>query len=400
MAASVRTVAWILLGCALAACARQHQAGNLPAAEPATALAQPSLEDFWEGRAVFHMDMLDTGLPMGESDTVALPDGTLRSYVHASNPSLGVVDQCGDPVPFPGCVVVFSSRDGGRTFAPETDASGVATCLLPCRSCPCESRRDHIDQQQYPRVSPPGPAVSAPWVMVYEYRGSIFLALSQEGMEWSDRAEVPQTGIWKTWLMPCRAEERIGPHPNAPDQYDCLVGSPPGVHVDVDEGNGDAEVYVFAGLGQNPGAMGCYRGTLGSPAALLRKCDHNPLFVGNPAYGPLEAAGAEANAHFDFRTISSADVIRVGQRAYMLYEGVRGPAPGAAGDTQFGLGLARSATEAIDGPWEKYAGNPILVELPGNVGVGHADVIVHEGVTWLYTSLDGEVRSRLRLGWK
>ncbi len=70
-----------------------------------------------------------------------------------------------------------------------------------------------------------------------------------------------------------------------------------------------------------------------------------------------------------------------------------------AGDTQFTLGLARSVTAAIDGPWETYPGNPILVDLPGNVGVGHADVLVHEGLTWLYTSLDGEMRSRLLLVW-
>ena len=34
------------------------------------------------------------------------------------------------------------------------------------------------------------------------------------------------------------------------------------------------------------------------------------------------------------------------------------------------LGLARSVTGDIDGAWEKYAGNPILVDLPGNVGLG------------------------------
>ncbi len=57
-------------------------------------------------------------------------------------------------------------------------------------------------------------------------------------------------------------------------------------------------------------------------------------------------------------------------------------------------------TGQIDGPWETYPGNPILVDLPGNVGVGHADLIVIQGQTLLYTSLDGQKRSRLALVWK
>jgi hypothetical protein len=84
----------------------------------------------------------------------------------------------------------------------------------------------------------------------------------------------------------------------------------------------------------------------------------------------------------------------------MFYEGVRGPRAGDGGDTQFLLGLARSATPPLDGEWELYPHNPILLDLPGNVGVGHADVIVAEDITYLYTSLDGQVRSRLRLVWE
>ena len=67
---------------------------------------------------------------------------------------------------------------------------------------------------------------------------------------------------------------------------------------------------------------------------------------------------------------------------------------------QFALGLARAATKAIDGPWEVYPGNPILVDMPGNVGVGHADVVVIDGETVLFTSLDGAQRSRLVLRWR
>jgi len=53
----------------------------------------------------------------------------------------------------------------------------------------------------------------------------------------------------------------------------------------------------------------------------------------------------------------------------------------------------------VDGAWEKYPGNPILVDLPGNIGVGHADLVVLDGRTYLYTSLDGVTRSRLMLIW-
>jgi beta-xylosidase len=106
------------------------------------------------------------------------------------------------------------------------------------------------------------------------------------------------------------------------------------------------------------------------------------------------------NPYFDFRTLSSAEVIRIDDRYYMLYEGVRGPGPGDPGDSQFGLGLARSLTDRFDGPWEKHPANPILVDLPGNIGLGHADLVIIDGQTVLYTALEEDVRSRLALEWK
>lgn len=39
-------------------------------------LPPPTLEDFWEGRAEWIVDIMDVGLPMGESDTVSLGDDT------------------------------------------------------------------------------------------------------------------------------------------------------------------------------------------------------------------------------------------------------------------------------------------------------------------------------------
>lgn len=48
---------------------------------------------------------------------------------------------------------------------------------------------------------------------------------------------------------------------------------------------------------------------------------------------------------------------------------------------------------------EKYPGNPILVDLPGNIGLGHADRVVIDGRTVLYTALQPDQRSRLDLIW-
>jgi beta-xylosidase len=55
---------------------------------------------------------------------------------------------------------------------------------------------------------------------------------------------------------------------------------------------------------------------------------------------------------------------------------------------------------AIDGPWERYAGNPIIMDLPGNVGVGHADLVVVDNATWLYTSTSSFTRGRYVLVWR
>jgi beta-xylosidase len=104
--------------------------------------------------------------------------------------------------------------------------------------------------------------------------------------------------------------------------------------------------------------------------------------------------GPEADPYFEFRTISSADIIRVGSRYYMTYEGVRGPSCYTVVDDQFGLGLARSLGPALDGPWEKFPGNPIISSLPGNVGIGHADILVAGDATYLYTSTSDTTRGR------
>jgi hypothetical protein len=231
-------------------------------------------------------------------------------------------------------------------------------------------------------------------VLVYEYLGRVMLRRSEDGLNWSSPQRVDDTGIWKLWLEDCPPEERIGEHPYVRYDYECLAGGPPGVYVE------DGTVYVFLAVGQNPGGMGCYKGRLNGSAQRYKRCEHNPLFVGRNEYGPLEEKGPETNPYFDFRTISSAEILRIDERYYMLYEGVRGPGRGDAGDSQFGLGLARSLTSRIDGPWEKYPANPILVDLPGNIGLGHADLVVIDGQTVLYTALEKDRRSRLSLVWK
>ena len=347
--------------------------------------SQPTLADYWEGQAEFVADVRDTGLPMGESDTLVMPNGEFWSYVHASQRSAGAVDRCGNPVEFPGCVVIYRSVDGGRAFRHDLPP----VCLFTCEQCPCDSERDHIDQQQYPRIYRDRDTT----IMVYEYRARVMLRRSADGLAWSQAEELPFSGIWPLALRSCPAAEQVGPHPYAAHQYDCLAGGPPGLYLE------NGWMHVFMASGQNPGGLGCYYGAVDAPALRLRKCSYNPLFRGAAEYGPLRA-GADANTYFDFRTISSAEVQHIGDRYYALYEGIRGPGPDDAGDSQFGLGLARSTTNRIDTPWEKYPHNPLLTGLPGNIGLGHADLVEVDGRTVLYTSLDGLVRSRLVLAWK
>ena len=300
------------------------------------------------------------------------------------------VNQCGAPVAFPGCLVIYRSGDRGRTFA----HADPPICQIACQQCPCDDEVDHVRQQQYPRVFFDGSVLS----LVYEYLGRVMLRRSSDGLTWSAPEHVADTVVWNLWYRDCPTEERIGRHPHAPFDYECLAGGPPGLYVE------DDKLYIFVAQGQNPGALGCYVAPVDAAGNAFQPCSHNPLIMGASDYGPLTEKGPATNAYFDFRTISSADVQKLGEgeaaRYYVLYEGVRGPGPGDPGDTQFGLGLARSLTNRIDGAWEKFPGNPILVDLPGNIGVGHGDVVVIGGETYLYTSLDGVKRSRLRLVWQ
>ena len=356
--------------------------------EPPAGAPHPTLADFWEGRAAWQLDIFDVGLPVGESDTLIGPDGRLWSYLHASYPSARIVDQWGEAAPFPGCVTLWVSADGGRSFHPF-----APQCLIQCRDKPCASEADQVEQQQYPRVAR---ADSGRWVMVYEWGARTVLRTSADGLNWSAPAMVQGTGQWRSDPLDCRPFEAVGAHPfvDSAQEYNCLIGGPPGLYVEGDQ------LYVFVGLGKNPGRMACFVGLMRRGAAGLRRCNTDVLFQGSDVYGPLDVTGAEVNPYFDFRIISSADVLLVNDRYYMAYEGVRGPSAPGAGDTQFNLGFARSLGAWIDGPWEKYPGNPALMDAPGNVGVGHADLIVLDGVTYLYTATSAVTRGRYVLTWR
>lgn len=359
--------------------------GNLVVEDEPGQNGHPTLEHFWNGSAHFVLNVRATGLPMGESETVVLSTGELWSFVHASSRSAGVVDSCGAPVPFPGCTVIYKSRDKGNSFSLERPV-----CQFRCSRCPCSEEKDHINQQQYPRVAYDGQFLH----LAYEFGAMIFHRKSRNGLTWSEASQVPWTGVWYRSLRPCPPHTATNEHPFISPFFDCLMGGPPGIIVV------DHELYIFVAMGQNPGALGCYKGRANAQTHQLRVCTANPLFVGAESYGPPADETAKSNQYFTFRTVSSAEILQVEERYYMLFEGTRGPGPGDPGDTQFGLGLARSTAGQIDAPWELYPANPILVDLPGNIGLGHADLIVLDGRTILYTSLDGQVRSRLHLEWK
>lgn len=356
----------------------------------------PTLEDYWEGRAEWVVDIEDVGLPIGESDTIQVGENEFWSYLHASNQSAGVIDQCGEPVAFPGCLTRWESTDGGQSFFLPT-----AVCSIPCGDCPCNDQRDHQGYtssgtreaaQQYPRVF----VEEGEFYLAYEWHAQAILRRSDDGLNWSDWDYlVTPGGTWNTNDFPCTAIESIGAHPNIRGEiHNCLLGAPPGIYVEGDT------LYVFVAAGSAPGNMRCYFGDRKGDLSDLQLCNTDPLFSGVSEYGPVDLLGAEANAYFDFRYVSSADVLHVGDHYYMMYEGVRGPDELERGmDNQFGLGLARSVSDQIDGAWEKFPNNPIIMDMGFNFGIGHADLIIINEVTYMYTATSETTRGRYVLSW-
>lgn len=352
----------------------------------------PTLADFWDGRAEWVLLSADVGLPVGESDTIARGDGTFWSYLHASTQSAGVIDQCGQTVAFPGCLTRWESTDGGQSFS-----LPVAVCSLPCGACPCDDQRDHTSveraAQQYPRVV----VDEGRYYMAYEWHAQVILRTSDDGLVWSDWDYLlTPGGTFPSSFAPCSVTETIGPHPNIRGQLDdCLVGAPPGLYIEGDT------LYVFVAAGSAPAHMRCYKGDKNGDLARLERCTTDPLFSGASEYGPLDARGAQAHPYFDFRYISSADVLKVGDRYYMAYEGIRGPEFLEAGmDTQYGLGFARSVGSQIDGPWERFPANPVLQEMGFWVGIGHADLLTVAGETRMMTQTGENIRGLYVLRWR
>lgn len=352
----------------------------------------PTLADFWDDRAEWVLLSADVGLPVGESDTIARGDGTFWSYLHASTQSAGVIDQCGQTVAFPGCLTRWESTDGGQSFS-----LPVAVCSLPCGACPCDDQRDHTSveraAQQYPRVV----VDEGRYYMAYEWHAQVILRTSDDGLVWSDWDYLlTPGGTFPSSFAPCSVTETIGPHPNIRGQLDdCLVGAPPGLYIEGDT------LYVFVAAGSAPAHMRCYKGDKHGDLARLERCTTDPLFSGASEYGPLDARGAQAHPYFDFRYISSADVLKVGDRYYMAYEGIRGPEFLEAGmDTQYGLGFARSVGSQIDGPWERFPANPVLQEMGFWVGIGHADLLTVAGETRMMTQTGENIRGLYVLRWR
>lgn len=357
----------------------------------------PTLADFWDGRAEWVLVLEDVGLPIGESDTINLGGGNYRSYLHASYESAGVLDSCGEPVAFPGCLTVWNSTDNGDHFSISS-----RVCLIPCTQCPCDDQRDHhgytihntrAAAQQYPRVVFDGDT----WYMAYEWHSQVIVRRSSDGLVWSDwRYLLTPGGTYPSSLSACSPVEQIGAHPNIRGQFeDCLVGAPPGIYIDGDN------IYVFVAAGSAPSNLRCYVGDKRGDLGQLRLCNTDPLFSSAPTYGDISLFGADANVYFDFRYISSAEIIKVGDHYYLFYEGIRGPSELEFGrDNQFGLGLARSVGDEIDGAWEKYPQNPILGGMQDNWGIGHADLLVVNGQTVMYTATSQTTRGKYVLMWK
>ena len=346
----------------------------------------PTLHDFLAGEAEWVIDIYDVGLPVGESDTVILGDGQYRSYVHASERSAGIIDQCGMPVEFPGCMIVWTSEDAGQSFSLETPV-----CQIPCGVCPCDDNRDHITAQQYPRVIV---AADGIWYMVYEWHAQAIIRRSEDGLVWSDwdYLETPG-GTWQSSFAPCIEIETIGSHPNIRGQADdCILGGPPGIFIEGDM------LYVFVMAGSAPSHMRCYKGNRHGDLGDLQVCDTDPLFTGSQTYGDVDLTGQDAVDYWDFRYISSADIIKVDDVYYMAYEGIRGPSELEFGrDNQFGLGFAWS--QSLDGQWQAFEQNPVVMGLVDNWGIGHADLLIIDGVTYMYSATSQTTRGRYRLEW-
>ena len=122
-------------------------------------------------------------------------------------------------------------------------------------------------------------------LLVYEYRGRTVLRRSPDGLNGAFPSRSATRGIGAPITRPAVMKNALGNIPFVPYDYECLAGAPPGIYVEGDT------AYVFTGLGQNPGRMGCFKGNVNEDASEWERCENNPLFVGADDYGPIEERG-------------------------------------------------------------------------------------------------------------
>eukprot|EP01046_Picozoa_sp_COSAG06_P049013 COSAG06_NODE_7448_length_2501_cov_2.592423_2_plen_378_part_00 len=289
--------------------------------------APPTFDDFWEGDACWRTDIETVGGSFtGRQFIVDAPDGSgeVWDYTTVANKTSAGTSY--------NCVVLFRSTDRGRSFAQFHSSPGSELpCLVPDPS--------DIVQQQYPAVAPlpqDGPEYShgQRLVMVYETGGANFYRTSADGLKWSNKTHVAETGA-------CQADATGLPFERkhcggcASDNRTVLRGAPPGIFLDRPSG----ELYHLLNTGACPGSMSCLRGKSMSDLSL---CKSNPLFVGGTTQNQSHA--------FDYHFTSGAQLLHTTEAHYYLsYQG--------EGEVQWWrAGLARvKAEHGIDSArWEKY----------------------------------------------
>ena len=181
---------------------------------------------------------------------------------------------------------------------------GAADAELPCL---IDDPTD-IVQQQYPAVAllPAGVGDGKRLVMVYETGGANFYRLSSDGLSWSNKTHVAQTGA-------CQADSSGQPFERkrcggcATDNHTVLRGAPPGIFYDKPSG----EVYHLFNAGACPGSVGCLRG---KDMSSLKLCESNPLIVGGTTPNSSHA--------FDFHFTSGVQIMHsTEQHYYLTYQG-------------------------------------------------------------------------------
>ncbi|MEK6536510.1 MAG: hypothetical protein AABZ63_03385, partial [Actinomycetota bacterium] len=275
--------------------------------------------------------------------------------------------------------------DGGATFRLFDPGNNPDNpCLFYDKAELFEVDGKPFFQQQYPSVTRHRGLL----VVAYEVGAGHFWRVSRDGIHWSERRMVPDTGNCRKGQCGSGAkpweERHVGCDNDSADDGWYMRGSVPGLYSD------GTRIYDFYGAGTYPASMGVLYGD--SPE---RVSVFGPLFT---APYNRELCGrnlADAPGQFMAKYITSANVIKNNGRYYMTFEGQR-----RAGE--WGLGLAR-AREGILSSWEVHP--MTLGPLGPYVGVGHASFYSRGGVLYLYHGVnpvadpDAPTAVRARLVW-